>query len=358
MTKQNSKPKLLIINKEPFGELIDSLKWCEYLRSSYKINFICFDSSLSRTHMEGVGISYISSIGPRFFRGLRYILYCIFSLLFFRGKILVVYFPGCSIFKYCFPFKEMILDIRTLSTYLDKSKRKKADAELKKTIKLYNKVSIISLSLLDKLGVKQTTKFYELPLGADLISTVNKSYDEFNLLYVGGLYGRDIHKTLYGLKTFIDNHPHFSINYTIIGKNRFDETNDLKNLCKKLGIEKYVNIYTQMPHRDLEPFFKKANIGVSFIPMTEYYNLQPPTKTFEYVLSGMICLATATEANKEFVNSMNGILHIDSQEGFNGALEEAYEKRKLFNTQKIQNTLIEYSWSHIVNTILKKILDD
>lgn len=38
-----------------------------------------------------------------------------------------------------------------------------------------------------------------------------------------------------------------------------------------------------------------------YVPITDYYEYQPPTKTFEYVLSGLLCLATATSSNKEVI---------------------------------------------------------
>jgi len=44
-----------------------------------------------------------------------------------------------------------------------------------------------------------------------------------------------------------------------------------------------------------------------------YYDCQPATKTFEYILSGMVCIATSTYENKKLINNINGVLCNDIQ---------------------------------------------
>lgn len=41
--------------------------------------------------------------------------------------------------------------------------------------------------------------------------------------------------------------------------------------------------------------------------MTEYYDSQPPTKTFEYALSGLYVLATKTRENEKVITNDNGV---------------------------------------------------
>jgi nucleoside-diphosphate-sugar epimerase len=66
-------------------------------------------------------------------------------------------------------------------------------------------------------------------------------------------------------------------------------------------------------------YFDIHNIGVSYIPMLKCFDNQPPTKTFEYLLSGMPVIATATNANKDIINDVNGVLINDnSEEVYNG----------------------------------------
>ena len=76
-------------------------------------------------------------------------------------------------------------------------------------------------------------------------------------------------------------------------------TNKLENVCTTHG---------RIDYYKLKPFFDKCNVGVSYIPIRDYYQYQPPTKTFEYGLSGLVTIATETKSNQEVINNCNGIL--------------------------------------------------
>ena len=115
--------KLLIICKPQFGYLTDSYKWCQYLQSEYEITYLCMDASREKVKSDNINVVYVSGRGIRLLRGIRYLLCCIWNLLFFKGKIIVVYFDGCAIFKYLFPSKCMLLDVRTLSVVKDENVR-------------------------------------------------------------------------------------------------------------------------------------------------------------------------------------------------------------------------------------------
>lgn len=353
------KNKLLIIQPQPFGSLTDSLKWCEYLKDKYEITVICQNTKKEKPITNGFHVKYLKSFGNRQMRGLLFAIQCILNIALFKGSILIVYFEHCNIFKLIFPWKKMIVDIRTLSTSLNPKLRQEADIQLTKGIQTFDKISIISLKLLNRLNIPANCKtpIYELPLGADIIEFQNKDYSELKLLYVGGLFGRDIDKTIIGISTFLKKHPNISLRYTIIGIERHNEIQDLKQLTHKLGIESYINFIPRLPHPQLTEYFQNYNIGVSFIPVTEYFNLQPPTKTFEYILAGMICLATNTEANKDIITPQNGILHNDTAEDFANALEHVSAHISDYEPHAIQNSLTNYSWKNIVNNILVSIIE-
>ena len=63
-----------------------------------------------------------------------------------------------------------------------------------------------------------------------------------------------------------------------------------------------VSCIGRVPHHDLKKYFDEANVGVSFVPLLAHYQYQPPTKTFEYLMSGLYCIATSTIANKEIIS--------------------------------------------------------
>jgi hypothetical protein len=92
--------------------------------------------------------------------------------------------------------------------------------------------------------------------------------------------------------------------------------------------------------------------------MKKYYDFQPPTKTFEYVLSGMICIATSTYENKRLVSHVNGVLCKDNSESFYHALKTAFLRRKSFDYTKIVSSLKFYEWSNIVKNTLMPILEE
>jgi hypothetical protein len=92
--------------------------------------------------------------------------------------------------------------------------------------------------------------------------------------------------------------------------------------------------------------------------MTTYYDTQPPTKTFEYLLSGMAVIATATSENRRIINSTNGVLISDDATGFANGLEKLFKRRHEFSSDEIRKPLMQHTWDNIVNFRLKPYLTD
>ena len=196
-----------------------------------------------------------------------------------------------------------------------------------------------------------------LPLGADSLSSIDTNFDQLKLLYVGILSGRDIGKTIKGLKDFKDRHPENNITYDIVGDGHYDELSELKALSSSLGLDDTITFHGRLPYDELKPFFEKCNIGVSFVPKTDYYEFQPPTKTFEYIISGLYTIATSTHCNKSVITSDNGVLIEDNCNDFTNALEDIWARRDSVNQTKIKESLIYYKWDNIVGNILRPILN-
>src|SRR5690554_7958487 len=183
----------------------------------------------------------------------------------------------------------------------------------------------------------------------------NKSFDNLRLLYVGTLNGRNIDQTIKGLATYIEKHQDVDIIYDIIGDG--NELKMLKELVNDLHLTKYIKLHGRIPHFKLKPFFDNSNIGVSYNLMTEYYEFQPPTKTFEYIMSEMPCISTRTSENIKLVTPENGILCDDTPESFANALEEVMLNKGKVNSKLIRESLVDYSWENIVKNTLKPILN-
>lgn len=216
-------------------------------------------------------------------------------------------------------------------------------------------VKFISEGIKNKIGLAKKN-FHILPLGSDVISTTPKSYNKFRLLYVGTFSGREIDKTIKGFSLFLKKHKDVNLFYDIVGDGCNGELDLYKQLAHNLGLDKYIHFHGRIPHSELTSFFDKCSYGISFVPLTEYYDHQPPTKIFEYVLSGLFCVATATSSSKELINEDNGLLIDDTVEAFADALEYIYIHNENIIMDKIQSSLSEYTWYKIVNEKLIPIL--
>lgn len=347
--------RLLIISKEQFGYHTDIYKWCQYLRDDYDIEVVTFGGK-EIVEMEGVTNHYVSNRGTRSVRGIRYILTCLCHILFFKGVILVCYFRECHILKRIFPRKKMLLDIRTLDVSSDVSTRHKENALIKQCTDLYDYVTIISEGLRKKINLDDE-KSAVLPLGADPVSVNHKTFENLRLLYVGTLFNRDVHKTIEGLNLVIKSMPEMDVHYDIVGDGLGDERIELQRMINEMGIDDKVTLHGYIQHSRLNDFLDKCNVGVSFVPITEYYDFQPATKSFEYILSGLYTIATGTYCNKEIINESNGVIIDDTPEAFASAVLGVYNHLGEIQKTDIQLTLSDYTWKNIVNIKMKAILD-
>jgi len=110
-------------------------------------------------------------------------------------------------------------------------------------------------------------------------------------------------------------------------------------------------------HNDqLNTYFEKANIGVSYVPITPYYTHQPPTKTYEYLLSGLPVLATATIENAKIIDDSCGVLIQDNEEDIERGLFSMVKQLKNFNSEKIREVCGGKSWLNITQSNLMPYL--
>jgi len=345
--------ELLIINKYQFGYHTTYYKYCEYLRNDFKITFICFDVGLKKLEMHGVEIKYISHKGPTFLRGLRYIINVLLLINKFKGEIFVHHFDHCSILKKIYPKRKMILDFRSQSIHPIPHIRKRANQKMRRDALSFDFTTIITEGVRNCLNLVEN-KTAILPIGSDVISKTDKVFDYLRLVYVGSLDGRNIEDTINGVFLFKKNNPNIKITYNIIGDG--SSLIKLKNLVRKLNLGEVIFLHGRIPHFEIEPYFASANIGVSYIPMTDHYDIQPPTKTYEYILSGIPCIATNTSENKKLINNTNGVLCNDSSTDFANAIYETYNNLENFNSNDIRLTLKDSTWEKIVKNYLKPIL--
>lgn len=352
---KNDKEKLLIICRYQFGYHTDRYKWAEYLRLTHDITFITL-AGRPKIYMDGVSAKYVKSFGPRFLRGIMFVLFTLWHVFLFRGQIMICYFPGCKIYKKLMPWKKMILDLRTLTVTGDASQRASEDMKIKECVDIYDYVTIISEGLRVKIKSPQE-KTAILPLGADIVSNKNKSFDSLNLLYIGTFMNRDLEKTIKGFAKAVKILPEgTTMHYYMIGRGYNGELEQFKELSNDLGISEYITFPGYIQHEELKCYLDNCNIGVSFVPMTDYYEYQPVTKSYECILSGLYTIATSTYSNKEIINDENGILIQDTEDDFARAIVEIYNKRNTIDSKKVRETLIKSQWKYLVQDTMVDIL--
>tara|TARA_B100002052_G_C15858159_1_gene588682 strand:- start:616 stop:1668 length:1053 start_codon:yes stop_codon:yes gene_type:complete len=348
------KSELIIINKPQFGYHTDTYYYCKYLKK-YIISYISFDEGLPRQNLNNVQTIEVSNATNLFFRAYRYfkviIQYCNSNP---NSTVFLVNFNFCFLLTFFIVNKNLILDIRTSSVSKNILKRLYENLLTRINLLFFSKISIISEGLAKKFQLKN---YFILPLGADYISKSKKTYNKFKLLYVGTFNSREIEKTVKSIYLFYKKHPDVRLKYDIVGYGDNNEVNKINEEINKYNLQNDVFLHGRKTLSELKTFFDKCNIGISYIPIDDYFNFQPPTKTYEYLLSGLFCIATSTLANKEIINSNNGILISDNSESMCEALIKLYKIRKNIFSSEISKSVSNSNWNFIVNNHLKKVID-
>lgn len=341
-----------MVNYTQFGYHTDTLKYCQHL-PDFQIDYFCINAGLDRISLPNVLVHYFPFVINRKITTLLFVLYVIFYNFFSKKWMFVVYFPYCFLIKKVLNRENIHLDIRTLSVSPSENIRLDYNRKVEKTTRYFKSISVISEGIAAELGLKT---YHLLPLGADCLGSRKVSFDSMKLLYVGTFYNRNIEQTVYGLKLFIDKHPEFeNIHYDIIGYG--DGEREIIQMIEKCHIEKYVTFHGRKRYDELSPFFESCNVGVSYVPIRDYYQNQPVTKTFEFILSGLFCIATETDANKEVVNLENGCLIKDNADAFASALEYVFLNRYQMDSERIADSLKEYLWPNLVKKYFIPIVE-
>ena len=340
--------RLLILYTSQFGYHVGTYYYCKHGQKVLDITYMGFAGNRPPVDMEGVRIKPVSYQGNKLRRFLRW---CWTAWRESRRDYDVVfmkYFPGCSIIRLLTPGRKFVFDVRTGSITRSGWRRRLSNALLTLESKVFANVTVISESLAKMLGLAPK-KVHLLPLGADVLAANAKNFDGLHLLYVGTLNGREIEKSIMGFERFYQAHKNdFPLSYTIAGDGYRGELGQLKSLVSELHLDGVVNILGYVGHADLAPFWEKCNLGVSFVPINEIYDVQPPTKTFEYLLAGMPVIATGTIENKRIVSADNGVIIDDTADDFDRGLERVLANRETFTSAAMRQSAVENQWEKIV----------
>lgn len=342
--KMATKSRLIIVSPRQYGYQTDYLKYVEYLSEKYRVVFICLNQGEKKFECDKAEIKYLRLIGKRM-SYLWFMIYIFVYITFHSGKVMTTNFSGCRYLKKILPWRKMVVNIRTVSVYKDSTKAAVQNERIRKDALGFDRIIMISEGGARQLNLPME-KVSIVSLGADVISQKKKVFDTLKLLYVGTLNNRDIIKTVVGFHMYIKHSGDTEARYDIVGSG--EEFAVIEKYIKTEQLERCVVMHGQKSYNELKEFFDRSNVGVSFVPVTQMYDFQPPTKTFEYMNSGLYCIATQTFANKEVITSANGILIPDNAEDFCNALHAFIQSKEKISDKEIRKAGQVYLWKNIV----------
>lgn len=351
--------RILFISINQFGYNTDLYKYSEYLTNTYDVYYLSINAGLPKVQTSKVNLVYLNRAkeGAKarlglFYDSLRYIKRLNPNIVFMK------YYAGCSILRLFYPNKKIVVDIRTATIDNDRKTREKKDKLISIEANLFNNISVISEGLLSKFSLNPNKTFI-LPLGADRVVKHKIQEKKMFLLYVGILDMRNLEDTILGFETFYKKYKdQLSCKYTIIGYSYKKEYEDkIVDIINTRNLQDVVHFAGRKKFDELTPYFEQNNIGVSYIPITDFFQHQPPTKTYEYIQNGLICIATNTLENRKVINDSNGVLINEGRDSFFEGLEKIYSRLESYNISKIMEDSNKYSWFNIVENILKPQLE-
>jgi glycosyltransferase involved in cell wall biosynthesis len=252
----------------------------------------------------------------------------------------------------------MVLDIRSISVSTNQKTNLIHDQKITRSASCFDHVTVITENVRDHLNIPQN-KASILPIGTNINSNTKKNfYEALNLLYIGTYKKRNINQTIEGLAIFIENNPNQSIKYYLVGDGTNQDISSIKNQISKNNLGEIVHLLGYKRHVEIQDLWDFCQIGIAYVPISYGYNLQPPTKTLEYLGAGMAVIATKTHENMRVINDKNGVLIEDSPVMFSQGLERMVLNRKFYNSDLIRESVEKSKWELIVKKYFLNLFGD
>lgn len=358
--------KAIIVDYHPVGVLTDTVKWTETLSKTHRVTLLARCRPGTRpVPVPGVKAHLVSEGKDSLWGKIRskgtFMAMTLWHLATHRGRVHVVYFPSCIWLKRLLWWRRMNLDVRTLSVREDAAFNAAYDRGILQACHRFDSVSVISTGLRDKMGLPQACI---LPLGADVISTRPKEHSSasksLRLLYVGTFTGRHIERTVEAVALFAAAHPDIETTYDIFGRGdgSGSQEADINGTIARHNLQNKVTMHGFATHETIKPYMDKAQVGFSMVPLAEHYRHQPPTKIYEYVLSGIWTIATCTDASTALIDDTNGTLTDDTPQGLAQGLETYLERRDSITDGAVRRSLAHCTWPKVVTRYLVPIIDN
>lgn len=301
--------QIVIVSKEKFGNT-DFLEYSRVaLSKGYSVDYITTGVKSGVTVASGLNLIVVSKFFTQ--NALFFSIYALFFLYKnYRASeafIHVRYYSLCSLLSILrFAKYDLCCDIRSGCVSKSPTYNKIRNKVTRIEVSFYRFVSILSEGLAR--NVFKLKYFHVLRLGANVGAIINdkKEYNDIlSFVYVGTLFQRDIPLLV---SAFHDACSLHRLNYTLDIFGGGDEV-VASQVSSISSYSNHVSFKGFLKRENLIDTLKEYDVGISFIPIKDIFEYQPPTKNFEYLLSGLPVVATKTRANAEIItNNYNGWL--------------------------------------------------
>lgn len=351
---------LFIITPDQFGYHTDDYYRAFYARKDYDVYIICYDHGKEKVQLSDVNVHYVKFGRERIKNEINMHRAVKKHLNNMEVKTIYTRFFITCAFLRLFNIRiksKWILDIRTGAVSGSNIRRLLYNGLVRLSARFYSKVTIISESLANELKLN---KYSVVPLGGQPLIHINEikdSIEEMNFLYVGIFDGRRVDDIVNAYCKFYKEHSYIiKSKLTIIGYsiNKNEEKRIINIINENPNIP--ISYMGRIPNMKLKKYFIDSNIGISYIPITPWFDVQPPTKTFEYIVNGMVCIATDTTENSRVITENNGIIVKDNEESLFQGMVKILKLRGKYNRSLIVKESNRYTWESVYS-ILRNIIN-
>jgi glycosyltransferase involved in cell wall biosynthesis len=265
------------------------------------------------------------------------------------------------IYKILFPQSKFYIQLYTPSVNANKLKRFFLNGILALNLKFFNFIFVGNVGnnrLQKKLKIPER-KAIKTGLGIPDFGFTKKDFSNLKLIYVGTLHQRDVWKTIYGLKMFLQKNPSLEkkTTYDIIGSGKSKDIDRVKEVIIATKLTNIVRLHGFLPTNEVKTHVNNANIGVNFLPLLGFYN-NTSTKTLEYLIAGLPVISTKNDFCLNIFGEKHGVFCEDNANSFADALSEIYLKRNTYNPEEIRKHFLKYSMEEVIKTQFVPILHE
>lgn len=360
--------KILIVTTNQFGYLVDYYRYYSYLKKNgHSVTFLCWDFEKPRVEPENADVVYVSRKAGKVKRVAGFIRAIVQAEKAHRfDRILINWFKFMTPLLFMIPKRKMYVDIRTVSVNTSPLQRGFFDTMMRVDANLFGKVSILTESSARRLKL---ARYKLLPLGGAFFNeggVADKTYQElvqqgqYDFLYVGTLHLRRIIDCVQGFHQFIQSNPAVPARFIIVGDAIFNELNEIRAYVQNNKLTDRVITLGYIPQKELGVFFQHVFCGVSYVPLLPHFDVQPSTKTYEYLINGIPVIATTIQDNVRLLKDSPvpcGVLISDNAEDFARGIAEVISHRHEYSKEAIAAHFAEYEWDNLFRKYLHDVLD-